>query len=123
TTRWSLARSSSSGTMTDRAPAAPTDGRVGHVVAVDVGGTFTDVVVADVRTGALVSLKTPTTSGDPSAGFGEGIRLGLAAAGIDPGSIGQVRHGTTIATNAILEARGARTALVCTRGFRHVLEI
>ncbi len=93
------------------------------LAAVDIGGTFTDVTLQEAATGRAWSAKTPSTPRDPSEGFLIGLRLALDAAGRVPGEIGRVLHGTTVATNMILEGRAARTALVTTTGFRHVLEI
>lgn len=92
-------------------------------VAVDIGGTFTDVALLDRATGKVWRAKTPSVPSDPSEAFLNGIRLALADAGREAASLGQVLHGTTVATNMILEDKGARTALVTTRGFRHVLAI
>ena len=92
-------------------------------VAVDIGGTFTDVALLDRATGKVWRAKTPSVPSDPSEAFLNGIRLALADAGREAASLGQVLHGTTVATNMILEDKGARTALVTTRGFRHVLNI
>ena len=93
------------------------------VVAVDVGGTFTDVTIQDAASGRVWRAKTPSTPGDPSEAFLVGVRLGLELAGAAPGDVGRVLHGTTVATNLILERKGAAAALVTTQGFRHVLEI
>jgi N-methylhydantoinase A len=92
-------------------------------VAIDVGGTFTDVTLVDRETGESWKAKTATTPPDFEKGFIEGIRKVLAVAGRDAREVAQVAHGTTVATNAILEMRGAPAALITTRGFRHVLEI
>ncbi|WP_205421198.1 hydantoinase/oxoprolinase family protein [Rhizobium terrae] len=92
-------------------------------VAVDIGGTFTDVALLDRATGKVWRAKTPSVPSDPSEAFLNGIRLALVDAGREAASLGQVLHGTTVATNMILEDKGARTALVTTRGFRHVLAI
>ena len=92
-------------------------------IAVDVGGTFTDIQVLRVDSGATYSLKTPTTPADP----GEGIVAGLQAAAtrfdFRMGDVDTLIHGTTIATNAVLERKLARGALVTTAGFEDVLEI
>ncbi len=92
-------------------------------IAVDIGGTFTDVSLIDRASGQVWRAKTPSVPSDPSEAFLAGIRLALAEAGADASALGQVLHGTTVATNMILEGKGARTALVTTRGFRHVLDI
>ena len=92
-------------------------------VAVDVGGTFTDIALQDPVTGRAWRAKTQSTPADPSQAFMTGVRLALEQAGAQPASIGRVLHGTTVATNLILEGKGATTALVTTSGFRHVLEI
>jgi N-methylhydantoinase A len=85
-------------------------------VGIDVGGTFTDLVAIDPGSGAIRSRKVLTTPDAPA----RGVLVGLQALAPDAGSIA---HGTTIVTNAIVEGRHARTALVTTRGFRDVLEI
>src|SRR5262245_52433430 len=90
-------------------------------IGIDTGGTFTDVVAVDESTGAIVTTKTPTTPHDPSLGVLEGIRKVLRLAG--GGQVAAVSHGTTVATNALLEERFDGLALVTTAGFRHVLEI
>src|SRR6202789_67493 len=92
-------------------------------VAVDVGGTFTDITLQDPASGRAWRAKTPSTPADPSQAFMAGVRLAREQAGAQPASIGRVLHGTTVATNLILEGKGATTALVTTSGFRHVLEI
>src|SRR5215813_3618509 len=94
-----------------------------YAVAVDVGGTFTDVTLTDLDTAEVSSLKTPSTPRDPSIGFLTGVEKVLALAGAGPDDVVRVLHGTTIATNAILESKGASTGLVTTRGFKYVLEI
>ena len=92
-------------------------------VAVDIGGTFTDVTLADRMTGRLWRAKTPSTPADPSEAFLTGVMLALTDAGARPDAVRRVLHGTTVATNLILEGKTARTALVTTSGFRHVLAI
>jgi len=94
-----------------------------RLVGVDVGGTFTDLVLADTETGAVTIHKVSTTPEDPSIGVAEGV-LGLCArAGLPPSAIDHVLHGTTIATNAALEHRGAECGLITTRGYRDILHI
>lgn len=92
-------------------------------IAVDIGGTFTDISLLDRASGRVWRAKTPSVPSDPSEAFMTGIRLALADAGAQAAALGQVLHGTTVATNMILEDKGAPAALVTTRGFRHVLEI
>jgi N-methylhydantoinase A len=92
-------------------------------VAVDIGGTFTDIALHDARNGQIWRAKTPSVPADPSQAFLTGVRLALEEAGREASSLGRVLHGTTVATNLILEGKGARTALVTTAGFRHVLTI
>lgn len=87
----------------------------------DVGGTFTDVVLATAD-GGLATAKVPTTD-DQSVGVLEGVRKACDAAGIDPADVGEFTHAMTVSVNALLEETGARTALVTTEGFRDVLEI
>jgi len=92
-------------------------------VAIDIGGTFTDIVLFDRRRGRIHNAKVPTTPADPSAGFMAGIDAALGAGGLPASSIRQVLHGTTVATNLILESKGVAAALLTTAGFKHVLEI
>lgn len=92
-------------------------------LAVDIGGTFTDVALADTTSGQVWRAKTPSRPDDPSEAFLTGLRLALDAAGAGAKDLNQVLHGTTVATNMILEDKGARAALVTTQGFRHVLGI
>jgi N-methylhydantoinase A len=96
---------------------------VAYRLGVDVGGTFTDVLLMDEATGVTYRAKTPSTPQDQSLGVIEGIRKACALAGVGLGEVAQVLHGTTVATNAILEGRGARVGLVTTDGFRQVLQI
>jgi N-methylhydantoinase A len=93
----------------------------GLVLAVDIGGTFTDVTLHDMATGSARTAKVPSTPSDPSEAFLAGAAAVLGAN--PPAAIARVLHGTTVATNMILEGTGAITALVTTQGFRHVLEI
>jgi N-methylhydantoinase A len=92
-------------------------------LAIDVGGTFTDVTFADAASGETWVAKTPSTPGNLSAGFLTAVRKALALAGRQPADVLRVLHGTTIATNAILEGKTPPTALVTTAGFKYVLEI
>jgi len=94
-----------------------------YAVAIDVGGTFTDVVLADLEQGNYHLLKVPSTPQDPSKGFLKGLSEALEAAGVSPQDLRHILHGTTIATNAILEGKGARVGLLVSEGFKYVLEI
>ncbi len=93
-----------------------------HLVGVDVGGTFTDVLLMPLDGGPAVLAKVPTTA-DPAEGVVRGILEAVERAGVDPGAVRAVLHGTTIATNTVLEGKGARVGLLVTSGFRYVLEI
>lgn len=92
-------------------------------IGCDVGGTFTDLCLFEEETGKTFFVKTPTTTGHQATAVVEAVRTALGMAGITPGELSGFAHGTTVATNAILERRGARTALLITRGFRDVLAI
>ena len=92
------------------------------VIGADVGGTFTDVIFLDSR-GAVWSHKVPSTSPDFENAVLKAIEHLLAETRTELTSVKEVAHGTTVATNAVLEHRGARTALITTRGFRDVLEL
>jgi N-methylhydantoinase A len=91
------------------------------LLGVDVGGTFTDVVLA--RDGELVTAKAPTTPGDQSEGVMRAVSLALSRAGARAEDVESFAHGMTVATNALLEGQGARTALVATEGFADVVEL
>ncbi len=92
-------------------------------LGIDIGGTFTDVVIHDPRDGRAVIWKESTTPDDPSRGALEGTRRVLEKAGAKPEQIGRVVHATTLFTNALIERKGAKTGLLTTAGFRDVLEI
>jgi N-methylhydantoinase A len=91
------------------------------LLGVDVGGTFTDAVLVDA--GAVHTAKVPSTPGAEYEGVMAAIEAVLARAGAEPGEVESFAHGMTVGTNALLEERGARTALIATRGFADVLEI
>jgi N-methylhydantoinase A len=93
--------------------------RPSYVVGVDVGGTFTDIFVLDEAAGTVATVKVPSTRGDQSKGFVQGIGRRVA----DFAEIGTIVHGTTVGTNALLERKGARTGIITTEGFRDVLEM
>src|SRR5215203_3284392 len=92
-------------------------------IGIDTGGTFTDVVALDEATGAVFTIKTPTTPADPSVGFMNGIRKIRDQVGFEVEQIAAISHGTTIATNALLQQQFPGLGLVVTRGFRNILEI
>jgi N-methylhydantoinase A len=91
------------------------------LVGVDTGGTFTDLIAVEQNTGELRRAKVPSVSSDPSAAVLDAMDK-LFADGIDPAEISLFVHGTTVATNALLEGKGVRTGLLITRGFRAVYE-
>src|SRR6186997_738188 len=92
-------------------------------LGVDVGGTFTDLIYVDDEAGSVLVHKVPTTPDDPSAGTVRGIEELTAGAGESPGALDQVFHGTTIATNIVIEHDGARVGLLTTEGYRDILHI
>jgi N-methylhydantoinase A len=92
-------------------------------LGVDIGGTFTDLVVLDDATGTARVGKVLTNPKDVARGVEEGIHALLDEAGVRPGEVRAVVHGTTLATNALIERKGAKTALLTTEGFRDALEI
>lgn len=92
-------------------------------LGVDVGGTFTDLLLIDEETGHCYAAKVPSTPHDSSIGVLNGIRRVCEQNGLDPRQITHVMHGTTVATNTVLEAKGARVGLVTTAGYRQVLQI
>jgi N-methylhydantoinase A len=92
---------------------------------VDIGGTFTDLVIQDGETGLIQTLKVPSTPDDPSEAVLNAVRLAASEQSlkIDLGEVVQLIHGTTVASNTILQGVGARTGLLVTEGFRDLLEI
>jgi N-methylhydantoinase A len=92
-------------------------------LGVDVGGTFTDLALWDGERRRLTVFKLPSVPRDPSEGILAGMRRIAERARVPASALRFVAHGTTVATNALLEKRGARTALITTRGFRDLLEI
>lgn len=92
-------------------------------VGVDVGGTFTDVVVVDDTTGEIHAAKVATVPVDPSEGCLNGIATAMDRYRLDPHDFGFIVHGTTIATNTIIQNKGAKAGLITSEGFRDVLEI
>jgi N-methylhydantoinase A len=100
---------------------------MGIRIGIDTGGTFTDVVAFDEATGRIVTTKTPSTPDDPADGFMAGIAKVLDGLGLDPSegaaAIAAVSHGTTVATNQLLEGKVGRLGFVTTTGYEFVLEI
>jgi N-methylhydantoinase A len=92
-------------------------------LGIDIGGTFTDATIIDEETGKIRVCKVPSTPQDPSVGFAEAVERILRQSDVEPGDIGRVVHGTTVATNSIIEGKVARTGFVTTEGFRDMLEI
>ncbi|HTR83475.1 MAG TPA: hydantoinase/oxoprolinase family protein [Reyranella sp.] len=92
-------------------------------LGIDIGGTFTDLVIHDPRDGRAVIWKESTTPDDPARGALEGTKRVLEKAGAGPEQVGRVVHATTLFTNALIERKGAKTGLLTTAGFRDVLEI
>jgi N-methylhydantoinase A len=91
-------------------------------IGVDVGGTFTDIVLIDQQ-GQRWHVKVPSTPNDPSQGFLKGVHDALTLAGLTPDQVDYILHGTTVATNAVLQRRGAKISLITTKGFEDLLEI
>ena len=96
---------------------------MGLRIAIDTGGTFTDVVAIDETSGAHYAIKTPSTPKDPSVGLVTGMRKAADAAHTDPTDVSQLLHGSTTATNAVLEHKFDGLGLIVTTGFRHIIEI
>lgn len=94
-----------------------------HALAIDIGGTFTDLVLHDPASGRFSAHKELTTPEAPERGVLSGIRTLLDREGIAPAAVGRVVHATTLLTNALIERRGAPTGLLTTAGFRDILEI
>src|ERR1700704_6433759 len=90
---------------------------------IDIGGTFTDILLMDDATGRFTVGKVLTTPAEPAAAVRTGLEAMLPEAGIHASDLGTVVHGTTLVTNALIERKGAPTALLVTQGFRDVLLI
>ena len=90
-----------------------------YIVGIDVGGTFTDLTAVDAETGRVVVTKVPSRPRQEAAA----VLAGLEALGIASADVRRLVHGTTVGTNAVLERRGARVALLTTAGFRDLIEI
>jgi len=94
-----------------------------YLLAVDIGGTFTDIVLFNTVSYEILVGKVLTSYPDPSAAVLSGVSDLLGEQAVDPQAIRQVHHGTTLVTNTLIERKGARTALITTEGFRDALEI
>lgn len=92
-------------------------------LGVDVGGTFTDLIYVDDEAGKIIVHKLPSTNDDPSRGTVEGIKELTKRAEVTPGDLDQVFHGTTVATNIVLEHNGAKVGMITTEGYRDILHI
>ena len=92
-------------------------------LGVDVGGTFTDLLLFDESSGAFWRHKTPSTPHDSSEGILNGVKAIMATAGIGAEDITYFLHGTTVATNAVLEGKGARVGLATTQGYRDIMQL
>ena len=92
-------------------------------IGVDIGGTFTDVAVVDAEGGDIAVVKTSSTPRDFAAGVLAALETAMARHGVEAGQVSLLSHATTVVTNALLQEKGARTALVTTRGFRDLLEL
>src|SRR5690349_19903238 len=92
-------------------------------IGIDIGGTFTDVVLVDEGAGAMHAVKVPTTPRDFARGVLDALDAGTRRHGVPPGAVSWLAHATTVVTNALLEGKGARTGLITTRGCRDVLEL
>ena len=102
-------------------PEANVDGH--YRLGIDIGGTFTDLVLVDLDAGKVHIGKALTTPREPARGVLDGLAKVVNRSGIDPSSIGNVIHATTLVTNAIIERKGARTGLITTMGMRDLIEI
>src|SRR5687767_7223882 len=92
-------------------------------VGVDIGGTFTDLILVDDESGEITVGKALTTPGDPSQAVETVLRDALERGSVPPERLGTVIHGTTLVTNSIIERKGSKTALLTTKGFRDAVEI
>ncbi|MDX1478586.1 MAG: hydantoinase/oxoprolinase family protein [Saprospiraceae bacterium] len=92
-------------------------------LGVDAGGTFTDLIIIDNNTGEIQRAKVPSTPEDPSSAVLDGIELICRKYNVNPGTITQILHGTTVATNSLVMRNGARVGLVTTQGYRQILHV
>lgn len=94
-----------------------------HKIGVDVGGTFTDICLFNQDSGEVKVYKLPSTPWDPSEAIGNGIQETMDLYGVKADAVSNLVHGTTVATNAALERKGAKTAIITTKGFRDLIEL
>ena len=92
-------------------------------LGVDVGGTFTDLLLINENSGETYTAKVPSTPEDSSIGVLNGVARICKESGTDPSAIRRVMHGTTVATNSVLTGKGAKVGLVATSGFKYVLQV
>jgi N-methylhydantoinase A len=92
-------------------------------LGVDVGGTFTDLLLISEESGETFTAKVPSTPEDSSIGVLNGVARICEESGVDPKKIGRVMHGTTVATNAVLQGKGAKVGLVTTQGYEQTLQV
>jgi N-methylhydantoinase A len=92
-------------------------------IGIDVGGTFTDFTMVNIESGEISYFKVPSTPADPSEAIETGLRAMQIEPGYDPATVEYLGHGTTVATNIVIQRKGARTGLLTTKGFRDVLEL
>ena len=92
-------------------------------LGVDIGGTFTDIVMVDDNSGKLFDEKVLTTPDDPSLGVIQGVKKILETNNVEASELKHIIHGTTLVANAIIERRGSNVALITTEGFRDIQEI
>ena len=96
---------------------------MGWRIGIDIGGTFTDVALVDDASGEIGVAKVPTTPGDLTQGVLDALDAAMRRYRVAPADVDHLSHATTVVTNAILQERGARAAIITTRGFRDVLEL
>jgi len=99
------------------------ESEMSYRLGVDVGGTFTDLLLINEETGETFTAKVPSTPSDSSIGVLNGVQRICSESGIDPKAVTRVMHGTTVATNAVLTAKGAKVGLVTTKGYKHTLQV
>jgi N-methylhydantoinase A len=92
-------------------------------IGIDTGGTFTDIVAVDALSGAMRVTKVASTPTNPAIGLVRGVKTILGEAGASPDRVAGLTHGTTVATNALLQGEIGGLGLIVTSGFRHILEI